>query len=343
MRTDEVPIRSLRIEEWPVADLLAWQMACRPSIRLARGGTASHLKQITRDDLAKRYGLFLNYVDRSGGLDHGVSAAAYIVPDRVAEYVAELKDRVSSVTCYGTVFKLRRMAELLAPERAFGWLREIEQDLYFDMRPAPKFHRVVDADRLVAAGMTLMTEARDAQSWSSLRRARTYRNGLMVALLACAPIRLKNFAALVVGGTFVRNQNRWWICLSAHETKSGRADERPIPGFLTEYIDRYLDSFRSVLEASGQNLWIGAHGRPLAYLSCERIITETTRQTTGIAICPHLFRCCAASTAALYAGNELNLASALLQHSDPTVTEQHYNRACSSEYARAFASLIEGL
>jgi integrase len=336
-------VRSLKVAEWPAADRLAWEEACRPSIRLARGGLASHLKPVTRDDLAKRYGLFLDYVYRSRGLEAGAQAACSVLPEYVSGYIAELKGRVSSVTCYGNIYKLRRMAELLAPDEDFAWLRELEQELCFDMRPAAKFHRIVDSDRLVAAGITLMTEAQDARSWTKLRRARAYRNGLMVALLACAPIRLKNFTDLSIGRTLIRNKNRWWICLPAKDTKNGRPDERPMPKFLTGYIDEYLDLFRPAFGTSGQHLWVSSGGGPLSYIACERIVTETTRQTVGTSICPHLFRSCAASTAAFYKGDEPNLASALLQHTDRTVTEQHYNRARASNYARTFSLLIEEL
>ena len=46
-------------------------------------------------------------------------------------------------------------------------------------------------------------------------------------------------------------------------------------------------------------------------------------------VSPHLFRAAAASTAAVYGGNHPHLASALLNHRDPRVTEEHYNRAVS--------------
>jgi integrase len=46
-------------------------------------------------------------------------------------------------------------------------------------------------------------------------------------------------------------------------------------------------------------------------------------------VSPHLFRTAGASTAAVYGGNYPHLASALLSHRDPSVTEEHYNRAMS--------------
>ena len=58
---------------------------------------------------------------------------------------------------------------------------------------------------------------------------------------------------------------------------------------------------------------------------------------------PHLFRTAAASTAAVYAGNTPHLGSALLHHTDPAVTEKHYNRANTLSAAQAYAALIRAI
>lgn len=52
-------VRSLPLAQWPAADLLEWECACAPGLRLKRGGRASHLKPVTRDDLTRGYGYFL--------------------------------------------------------------------------------------------------------------------------------------------------------------------------------------------------------------------------------------------------------------------------------------------
>ena len=118
--------------------------------------------------------------------------------------------------------------------------------LYSERRPRPKWDRVVTTDVLVDAGRTLMAEAEIAKR-PKLTRARMFRNGLMVALLAYCPIRLKNFAALEIGRSFVNVDGMWWIVLTAAETKEKREDERPVPEELTNWIDRYLSSYRPVL------------------------------------------------------------------------------------------------
>jgi integrase len=62
--------------------------------------------------------------------------------------------------------------------------------------------------------------------------------------------------------------------------------------------------------------------------------------TLGVPVNPHRFRTSAATSAALHASHSPHFASALLQHSDPRVTEQHYNRASSLSVARDFAKLV---
>jgi hypothetical protein len=128
-------------------------------------------------------------------------------------YIDELKARVGSVTVYGSVYKLRRASELIAPGRDFAWLAEIEKDLALIMRPRCKFDRTVLAEVLVEAGLTLIHEAETSPSLSALTRARHVRNGLMIALLAMCPIRLKNFATLEIGRSFVETRSKWWIVI----------------------------------------------------------------------------------------------------------------------------------
>ena len=134
--------------------------------------------------------------------------------------------------------------------------------------------------------------------------------------------------------------------LAASETKEGRADERPVPTFLTRWIERYLSAHRPILnrqpDAPTRMLWLSSNDG-LTYSAVERVITETTRRAVGIRISPHLFRTAAASTAAIHAGRNPRLASALLHHTDPAVTEQHYNRASSLIAAQTYADLTSHL
>jgi integrase/recombinase XerD len=98
-------VRSLPIDKWPEADRFAWAAACRPIERLRRGGAASHMLDVTRRDLARRYGYFLDHVRRTEG-ELKAGAICLVTPDRVGRYIAELNGRVGSVTLHGSIYKL---------------------------------------------------------------------------------------------------------------------------------------------------------------------------------------------------------------------------------------------
>jgi integrase len=345
--SDEVrpaKVRSLPLDLWPEADRNAWNRACRPAARLKRGGAAAHLKLVTRDDLARRYGYFLDFLDRRGLLRLDGLAAADVTIDKIDAYIAELKDRVSSVTVFGSISKLRCAAQFIASGRDFTWLADIERDLALVMRPRSKFDRMVMTEVLVEAGLSLIHEAEMSSNLTELARACQVRNGLMVALLALCPIRLKNFAALEIGRSFVEIRGRWWIVLSAAETKENRPDERPIDTLLTPVIDRYLGQHRPVLartDTPPSALWLSStDGAPMSNNRVTGVIKMTTLATVGVDVSPHLFRSSGASTAATRGGDNPHLASALLHHTHPSVTNAHYNRATSLTAAERLRQIV---
>jgi site-specific recombinase XerD len=335
--------RSLLIGEWPAAHRAAWEEACRPAIRLKPGGSASHLGPVSLNDIANRYGAFLGFLHRHGMLDMASLPAGQVTQDKVEAYIAELRGRVRSFTVWNAVYKLRRAAELMNPQADFNWLREIENDLALLIEPKSKFDRLVLAERLVEAGLTLIAEARKSAK-SDFERAKDVRNGLVIALLAACPIRIKNFAELEIGKTFKEINGRWWICLPASNTKSHRIDERRVPKYLNKIIEFYLTQAQPRLTGSKSSsnwLWISSRtGGRFTTKNLGTLISKITLQIIGIDVSPHLFRTAAATSAALYGGRTPHLASAVLGHTDPRVTYEHYNRASSVNAAKAYAAIV---
>ena len=153
------------------------------------------------------------------------------------------------------------------------------------MEPRSKYDRLVFSGRLVEAGLALVTEAEQFAT-NDLARARGVRNGLMIALLALCPIRLRNFAALEIGHTFKEVNGRWWIALPSVSTKSRRPDERCVPELLNPPIDVYLSQSRPVLLGSNRTnslwLWISStSGGPLTKNNLSTLISKITLQTIG--------------------------------------------------------------
>ena len=331
-------------EAWPEADRKAWRAACEPAARLKRGGAAGHLRPASREVHERHYGNFLGFLDRNGLLRRDAPAAANVTPENVDTYLAEAKARMSSTTVHVAVCCLRRAARYMMPGLELGWLNEIAKDLAVVAHPRSKFDRLVLPERLVEAGLALIQEAENSHAMTKLAQASQVRNGLMLAMLGFHPIRRKNFAALEIGRSFVKIRGRWWIVLSAAETKEKRADERRINMLLVPFIDRYLDQYRPKLvwpDSPSSALWLSSrHSGRISEKYVARLIGATTLSTVGVKVSPHLFRTSAASAAAIYGGENPYLGSAVLHNADPRVTLEHYNRATSLSAAESLRQVI---
>jgi integrase len=315
------------------------------------------MKPVTQADLCRRYGYFLDHLDRRGVLDLAAPASAQVTRGAVESFLAEVGSIWRSVTQAQSTYKLRRMAEILAPERDFSWLREIEKDLALVACPRDRFDRIVTTEVLVEAGLALIKEAELAVHRRRRWRATQLRNGLMIALLALHPIRSKNFAALTLSRSFVRQGDSWCIHLGSKETKSGRADVRRVDRDLNRAVALYLTWGRPVLLGrddfmigtveqdqpdpflSGA-LWIGEKGEPWTIGAVELAIAQTTEMALGVRMRPHDFRRCAAVTAAFRGSDMPHLTSAVLQHRDRQVTDEHYNRSSSMLAGMKFAEVV---
>jgi integrase len=335
--------RSLQIDEWPEADQLGLLDARRPAQRLKRGGAASHLALVSQVDIANRYGLYLDYLQRIGRLDRAASAMTLVTADNVRGFIVELEARVRSVTVWNSIYKLRRAAQLIAPTVDFQWLTEIEKDIELVMTPRSKANRLVLTERLVEAGLTLVREA-EMFGKTALARAVGARNGLLIVLLALHPVRVKNFAALSIANTFIKVGGRWWLHIPSANTKSHRMDERQIPEFVTDVVNNYIETHRPVLCRGREHpaLWISSTtGRQLTTKNLGTLISKLTRETIGVDVSPHLFQAAGASTAAVYGGDRPHLASSLLNHRHVRVTEENYNRSNDISAGREYALITQ--
>jgi site-specific recombinase XerD len=132
--------------------------------------------------------------------------------------------------------------------------------------------------------------------------------------------------------------------LSAADPKENRPDERRVDNILTSAIERYTEIHRPVLMrgiGSHGGLWISSNtGAELSYDGAARVISATTKSTIGVDVSPHLFRAAASSTAATHDGSNPHLGSALLNHTDARVTEEHYNRATLLSATQSLANTL---
>lgn len=305
-----------------------------------------------RGDLQRRYGYFLQFCIADGKFDPDASRAAHVVAPLVEAYVAHAQAVWSPVTVHQSVRKLHDAARALAPDRDLSWLREIVLDLKVmatPLRPVP----FATADALVMHGRVLQSKGL-ALTDGDRKATKFLRDGAMIALLAACPLREKNFARLELGRSIKFENSCWWIMLAAGETKSGRADTRTAPNVVVPLLETYLRLARPKLMkaeplAASHDLstldgpiWFSRFGRPLDEQGLHIVTTSATREAFARPINPHAFRAAAATTASWYGADTPHLASALLQHGDPRVTDAHYNRVRTFEATTEFAKLLRG-
>ena len=326
----------LTMRNWPEADRQAWNVALHDGGLLGDGGAAAHLAPCIKDDFTRRYGYFLNFAICQNSLAlHGPPAAS-VTPAMVQAYIAELESYASPVTVHRHLYKMMRVAEYIAPDVRWSWLRRRVRRLAHRARPRDKRSRIVLTGRLFRLGVELMTCANGLDADAATR----YRDGLMIAMLALCPIRRGNFAALCLGSSIVRLDGGWAIVIPAAESKSRRTYQALLPDVLTESLDRFVAVYRRTFPDPGDFLWPSWRAGGLSASRVGQIVTNRTRRAFGFGIGPHLFRDCGATTVAIKAGQDMGVAVALLGHRDQRIIDRHYNQANVIEATRRYHDLL---
>jgi site-specific recombinase XerD len=201
------------------------------------------------------------------------------------------------------------------------------------------------AERLFRLGFEIMDEAEALAEALPCRWITRYRDGLLIALLAARPLRLACFASLGLGTSVIRSNGGWWLRVAGESTKSGSRYEAPLPTRLTEAMDHYTDVLRPRLLAgrTDDHFWIQKDGRPMRPGAIYTRVTRLTRRRLGVAVNPHLFRDCAATSIALLDPGHVRMAARVLGHATPATTEKHYNQAQALEASRAHAAVIRAI
>ena len=139
---------------------------------------------------------------------------------------------------------------VLAPDMDWRWLAELWMRLGRRAEPVVnKRLRLRPAHDLIDLGRSLMASAEQETGWSERQRAVYYRDGLMIALIASRPLRLRNFASIVFGVHLVQQSGGWWLQFPATGMKAKRPYEVAFPAALVPELEHYLAVHRPVLLA----------------------------------------------------------------------------------------------
>jgi integrase/recombinase XerD len=324
------------LDEWPLWDRRQWQSALQAGDILEQSGCRAERSPFSNRAMVKGYGRWLAWLDSRGLLDAQVSPGGRITPDRVRAYVGHLEAENASGTVIARIIELKVMAAIMDSEKDWSWIYRFASAARTRYKPArPKRHRLVHIERLLNFGLDLMAKADNETT--ALRQFKTYRDGLIIGLLASRPLRLRNLTGLTLDRTLVQRDDVWWIQIPAAETKTKNEIELPWPDILVPYLETYLADYRSAIAelrgtgTASDALWLSMHGLPMNDNAIYIRIVARTREVLGQAINPHLFRDCAATSVAIDDPAHVGIATRLLGHRSGSTTERFYNQARSVE------------
>jgi integrase/recombinase XerD len=173
-------------------------------------------------------------------------------------------------------------------------------------------------------------------------RARQYRDGLMIALLALVVLRRRTAAAVRIGSQLVNVGDLWHLDIPASDTKNRRPLDFVIPKELSGRIDRYLEQFRCHIPGAHlhSGLWPSKDSRPMSGEAIYRAIRKRTRKAFGFSINMHRFRHAAASLWSIQDPVNVRGIKDLLGHASLKPAETHYIMTQSRLAGRALARAV---
>lgn len=264
---------------------------------------------------------------------------------RLRPFVAHLAETNAPRSVASHVEALYQAARAMMPDHDWTWLKSIKARLYAAAPAQSSTGPVITSLQLLDLGQRLMEESKPASGTPiSLHNAVRYRDGFLAAFVAFIPIWPRNLAALEIGRQIVREGNRWFVIIPLEETKTGKPIEFLVPELLEPYLVFYLDFVRPRILGSRAcaALWVSPKcGGALSRVGIKKSFGRLSSRL-GVHITPHDARAAAATTWAIFAPDQICIASDLLTHSDRR-TIKHYNRARGIEASRAYRQVIAGL
>jgi integrase len=333
------PRLHLPYAEWPLPDRLLWARSFGNDDPF---GEASHLASTSQARCLWAWRRFFGYLAIYEPTALELASNKRLTVERVRSFVAHLAETNAPRSVAGTIDALYQAARVIMPECDLSWLKTLKTRLHRAAPETAPARPTITSVQLLELGQQLMDQNKPAALASiSIPNAIRYRDGLIVALLAFIPLRLKNITTLEIGRHLVREGDQWFITIPGKQTKTGTAIEFVLPELLKPYLLFYLDVVRPRIlrHARCDALWVS---RKYGALSSIGVCKSFNRLSSriGFRITSHNARHAAATTWAISVPEQINIARDLLAHSDLRTTIRYYNRARGIEASRAYASLI---
>jgi integrase/recombinase XerD len=273
---------------------------------------------------------YLRTIDQSKRLTLPLEQPA---PQIIQLFIGQIRARTSASTAFIEAQRLRRLLITFDAAADTVVLDKIISKLRVEMKSTPRHaNATVDTRILLAVGYGLMAAGaeairQEAAHSNNLDGAILWRDGFMIALLALRPLRIRNFVNLRLQHDIILSEDTAWFRLSKTQTKTGQPFQIPYPMELLPQLYQYVKQIRGrfLRENSPHQLWLSRRGLPMGEAVVRRIIKDRTAEALGFPVSPHRFRHAAVMYLATMHPASIAVASDLLGHSHPTITEVYYN------------------
>ncbi|MDU8913967.1 site-specific integrase [Aestuariicoccus sp. MJ-SS9] len=339
---------NLPFEAWPEMDRAAWSELLRDGDILDGRGAGAHWSEATRRTLQKHYAGWLGWLDARKMLLGHAAPVDRITSVSVTAYARKLMGCVAPKTVESYLRDLKVVAKAMSPDRDWRWLMDVSNRLKHWAKP----RRTLTLPALSAAEMfdrCLRELDRLADRDFGVAKHRIgYRDTLLVALLICSPIRLRNLAMIRIGQHLKLCGHEWHLRFTGSETKTHQPLHLVLHEDLGQHIVRYIHHVRPAFPNASdiERLWPAGKGKPMAHHSIYDRVCRQSGRLFGETVPPHAFRTIAATFLAETSPEDALNARPLLGHCSPATTENFYIKAnqlkASQNVAAALQSIRDG-
>ncbi len=346
MKRPKAPITSIHINAWPPHIRAAWESAARKGDLLDPGGPASQWRPATLKYVSRGIEVWLGFLAERNSIDQDQDITHRCTQEMVAKYAKRLFQTCAPVTVRQTILALERAIFVLAPDYDRRFIRTLLRRI--PNKPT-RWKPIVDIDDLWRLGLRLMDEASSNLQAPVSKTANKYRDGLIIALLSCRPMRSRNLIGLEIGRTLLQTKVGWRIELPAEEVKTHQSLRFRVPDALATHIETYISDYRPFLLRNtnhgtrGGPFWGSYLGRAATAQSVAFAICGRTKAALGVDVNLHHFRECAATTTAFAAPDHVRILPAVLGHSNYKTTQKYYIASQTNKAADLYQSVISEL
>ena len=342
----------LPLDQWPAVDRGIWVRARKGTGPEWRDNPAYSWSERTVKRTEQAYGRYLGWLLKSGLLIESETVVERLTPKRVTGFIIALKTEVSEVSVGAYMNGLNSAANALAPDANWSWPSIRATRLKLRARPSREKRQAIQHTLvLYQLGKEVMDYIRPSQDKrrTNVRPAMRYQAGLVIALLAARPLRIRNFQAITIGTSLRFDCGRYWLTFGPEETKAGGPIDEPLPDDLVPHLETFLRTWRPILlrqtakyssAPPSKRLWLDRSGKAMIEHTLRLTIERYTGDRFGTALWPHLFRDCLLTSVATDQPDLMKISATLLGRTTLKTGEKHYNQAHMLDASRRYGMTI---